>query len=223
MAINAKISAVDVNGASYAAKTTVVGQEEVPMLSVEEMQQSVEYMPRNLLAPKINEIVNAVNESYSKAEADAAINQKVAEIGTGDMAQAVYDPSGTVRAAGGVAAYVNGKVDPAVNKINNELANSRYVGVVLRPEWWQGNSAPYTYTISVPGMTAGFIPGIPWHAVWQELTEDELRHRLEEMAKIYKVETADGRMVFTADEKPDCALNLRVSGEVYSGIFKSDY
>ena len=35
--------------------------------------------------------------AYTKAETDAAINAKVVEIGTGDMAQSVYDPTGQKR------------------------------------------------------------------------------------------------------------------------------
>ena len=94
MAIQEQISKLEAGSASYAEKTTVVGQPDVPGLSTREMQESVEYMPRNLLLPKLNEVVGAVNQCYTKAEADKAIAGKVTEIGAGDMAQAVYDPNG---------------------------------------------------------------------------------------------------------------------------------
>ena len=61
MAIENQISELNVSSASYADKTTVVGQPDVPGLGTQAMQESVEYMPRNLLAPKINEIARAVN------------------------------------------------------------------------------------------------------------------------------------------------------------------
>ena len=88
MAIQEQISKLEAGSASYAEKTTVVGQPDVPGLSTREMQESVEYMPRNLLLPKLNEVVGAVNQCYTKAEADKAIAGKVTEIGAGDMAQA---------------------------------------------------------------------------------------------------------------------------------------
>lgn len=94
MAIQEQISKLEADSASYADKTTVVGQPDVPGLSTMEMQESVEYMPRNLLLPKLNEVVGAVNQCYTKAEADKAIAGKVTEIGAGDMAKAVYDPNG---------------------------------------------------------------------------------------------------------------------------------
>lgn len=94
MAIQEQISKLEADSASYSNKTTVVGQPDVPGLSTREMQESVEYMPRNLLLPKLNEVVGAVNQCYTKAEADKAIAGKVTEIGAGDMAKAVYDPNG---------------------------------------------------------------------------------------------------------------------------------
>lgn len=94
MAIEKQIESIDLSAASYASKTTVVGQEDIPALGVREMQESVEYMPRNLLLPKLNEVVGAVNQCYTKAETDKAIGDKMTEIGAGDMAKAVYDPNG---------------------------------------------------------------------------------------------------------------------------------
>ena len=101
MAIQEQISKLEAGSASYAEKTTVVGQPDVPGLSTREMQESVEYMPRNLLLPKLNEVVGAVNQCYTKAEADKAIAGKVTEIGAGDMAQAVYDPDNAIAESGG--------------------------------------------------------------------------------------------------------------------------
>ena len=106
MAIEKQIETIDLSAASYASKTTVVGQEDIPALGVREMQESVEYMPRNLLLPKLNEVVGAVNQCYTKAEADKAIAGKVTEIGAGDMVKAVYDPNGDVLKAGGIPAYI---------------------------------------------------------------------------------------------------------------------
>ena len=115
------------------------------------------------------------------------------------------------------------RVERRLNQQQTELARRRYVIVVLRPEWWSG-AAPYTYTIQVPGMTEDWIPGIPWHNWWDGLTNEDLTKRLEEMSKIKLIRSANGSLTFTApDEKPDCALDLCVPGEVYSGTTKSDY
>ena len=89
MAIQEQISKLEAGSASYAKKTTVVGQPDVPGLSTREMQESVEYMPRNLLLPKLNEVVGAVNQCYTKAETDKAIGDKMTEIGAGDMVKAL--------------------------------------------------------------------------------------------------------------------------------------
>lgn len=217
MAIGKQIGALDVNSANYENKTTVVGQPDVPGLGTKEMQESVEYMPRNLIAPKVNELVQAVNDSYSKQETDSAIAQKVLDIGSGDMAKAKYDPNNEnltftdLRTA-----------RTAIGEAQRELANRRYVIVVLRPEGWSG-AAPYTYTIQVPGITENWVPGIPWHNWWDGLTNEDLTKRLEEMSKIKLIRSANGSLTFTApDEKPDCALDLCVPGEVYSGTTKSD-
>ena len=129
MAIEKQIESIDLSAASYASKTTVVGQEDIPALGVREMQESVEYMPRNLLLPKLNEVVGAVNQCYTKAEADKAIAGKVTEIGAGDMAKVVYDPNGDVLTAGGITAYVNQKVTPAVEGIER----AKGVSVALNP------------------------------------------------------------------------------------------
>ncbi len=45
----------------------------------------------NFLIAKYNQVLDLI---YTKAETDAQINAKITEIGSGDMAQAVYDPTG---------------------------------------------------------------------------------------------------------------------------------
>ena len=101
-----------------------LGRPDTPGVTAEEMQRILDELPREVIIPKFNALVGALEdtaaaaslgaaegeaattvqaaledryrkgETYSRAEADAAIDAKVVAIGTGDMAMAVYDPMG---------------------------------------------------------------------------------------------------------------------------------
>lgn len=209
MAIQEQISKLEAGSASYADKTTVVGQPDVPGLSTREMQESVEYMPRNLLLPKLNEVVGAVNQCYTKAEADKAIAGKVTEIGAGDMAKAVYDPNGEglnftdLRTAMRQAAV-----------LQTDVGNLKYVTVSLPASGWSG-SAPYTQTVSVSGMTADWVPGISTAVLGSSVEVSALLAATEALGCIKMITSAAGTLTFTAPEdKPGVSLTLRVPGMV---------
>lgn len=202
MAIQEQISKLEAGSASYAEKTTVVGQPDVPGLSTREMQESVEYMPRNLLLPKLNEVVGAVNQCYTKAEADKAIAGKVTEIGAGDMAQAVYDPNG------------EGLNFTDLRMTMRQLSNLKYVLVSLPASGWSG-SAPYTQTVSVSGMTEDWVPGIPTAVLGSSVAVSTLLAATEALGCIKMITSAAGTLTFTAPEdKPSASLTLRVPGMV---------
>lgn len=209
MAIQEQISKLEAGSASYADKTTVVGQPDVPGLSTREMQESVEYMPRNLLLPKLNEVVGAVNQCYTKAEADKAIGDKVVEMGAGDMAKAVYDPNGEglnftdLRTAMRQAAV-----------LQTDVGNLKYVTVSLPASGWSG-SAPYTQTVSVSGMTADWVPGISTAVLGSSVEVSALLAATEALGCIKMITSAAGTLTFTAPEdKPGVSLTLRVPGMV---------
>lgn len=209
MAIQEQISKLEAGSASYAEKTTVVGQPDVPGLSTREMQESVEYMPRNLLLPKLNEVVGAVNQCYTKAEADKAIAGKVTEIGAGDMAQAVYDPNGE-----GLNFTDLRTAMRQVAVLQTDVGNLKCVTVSLPASGWSG-SAPYTQTVSVSGMTADWVPGVPSLAFYGNVDVTELITKTEALGCIKMITSADGTMTFTAPEdKPGESLTLRVPGMV---------
>lgn len=101
-----------------------LGRPDTPGVTTAEMQRILDELPREVIIPKFNALVGALEdtaaaaqigavegetattvqaalddrypkgETYTRAETDAAIAEKVAEIGAGDMAMAVYDPEG---------------------------------------------------------------------------------------------------------------------------------
>ena len=209
MAIQEQISKLEAGSASYAEKTTVVGQPDVPGLSTREMQESVEYMPRNLLLPKLNEVVGAVNQCYTKAEADKAIAGKVTEIGAGDMAQAVYDPNGE-----GLNFTALRTAMRQVAVLQTDVGNLKCVTVNLPASGWSG-SAPYTQTVSVEGMTENWVPGIPTVVLGSSVDVSTLLAATEALGCIKMITSAAGTLTFTAPEdKPGVSLTLRVPGMV---------
>ena len=209
MAIQEQISKLEAGSASYAEKTTVVGQPDVPGLSTREMQESVEYMPRNLLLPKLNEVVGAVNQCYTKAEADKAIAGKVTEIGAGDMAQAVYDPNEE-----GLNFTDLRTAMRQVAVLQTDVGNLKCVTVNLPASGWSG-SAPYTQTVSVSGMTADWVPGIPTVVLGSSVDVSTLLAATEALGCIKMITSADGTLTFTAPEdKPGVSLTLRVPGQI---------
>ena len=209
MAIQEQISKLEAGSASYAEKTTVVGQPDVPGLSTREMQESVEYMPRNLLLPKLNEVVGAVNQCYTKAEADKAIAGKVTEIGAGDMAQAVYDPNEE-----GLNFTDLRTAMRQVAVLQTDVGNLKCVTVNLPASGWSG-SAPYTQTVSVSGMTADWVPGIPTVVLGSSVDVSTLLAATEALGCIKMITSAAGTLTFTAPEdKPGVSLTLRVPGQI---------
>lgn len=209
MAIQEQISKLEAGSASYAEKTTVVGQPDVPGLSTREMQESVEYMPRNMLLPKLNEVVGAVNQCYTKAEADKAIAGKVTEIGAGDMAKAVYDPNGEGLNFTDLRTAMRN-----VAVLQTDVGNLKYVTVNLPASGWSG-SAPYTQTVSVSGMTEDWVPGIPTAVLGSSVAVTELLAATEALGCIKMITSAVGTLTFTAPEdKPGVSLTLRVPGQI---------
>lgn len=90
----AKITDADLNGKGN------IGKADTPGVTISEMQRIMDEIPREVLVPKINAIIDDVNlksvraETYTKTETDTAINNKMIAIGAGDMAKSVYDPDG---------------------------------------------------------------------------------------------------------------------------------
>ena len=213
MAIQEQISKLEAGSASYAEKTTVVGQPDVPGLSTREMQESVEYMPRNLLLPKLNEVVGAVNQCYTKAETDKAIGDKIVEIGAGDMVKAVYDPD-----KAGLSFTDLRTVMSNVTTLQTNADKLKYVILKLEADGWS-DTAPYTQTVSISGMTEDWVPGVPsfipfFNSDGSVNTTDTVIG-LEHAACVKILISSSGTLTAVCpEEKPTWNFSLRVPGMV---------
>lgn len=76
----------------------VMGLPDTPDLSTAEMQAKFEEVVRDVVIPAFNQLIDAIVEDmgniWTKEEVAQEIGQKVVEIGSGDMAKAVYDTDG---------------------------------------------------------------------------------------------------------------------------------
>ena len=211
MAVQEQINEIVVEELRYEDGTTVVGQESTPGLTAREMQLSVESLGRNVIIPALNRVIRILNGSYTKDETDAAIQEKMVEIGAGDMAKGQYDPSGAVLAAGGMPGYTAAVSSEKAAAYRKPL---EAVTVVLPASGWS-ESAPYTQTVSVAGMTADWVPGVPVLSLSSSVKVTTLLAATEALGCIKMITSAAGKLTFTAPEdKPGAALTLRVPGMV---------
>lgn len=215
MAVNTGITKLDAATTSYSAKTTVVGQPDVPGLSTAEMQETVEYMPRNFLLPKLNEVIDSLNSTYSAAETQQAINDKVTEIGSADMRKSQYDPDSV--------GYTFTNVKTNAQNIASAQANlnkMNWVKVCLYASKWS-SSAPYTQTVSIPWMTADWYPGVPMASHDAAWTTDWVNSNREQLAKLTLIKSDTGTLTFYCfDDKPDGDLWVKVPG---LGLYLGDF
>lgn len=74
-----------------------LGRPDIPGVSTTEMQRILDELSREVIVPAFNElsgqVETAVNDRYTKEEADRKLNDKAFEVGAGDMTKAVYDPN----------------------------------------------------------------------------------------------------------------------------------
>ena len=95
-----------------------------------------------------------------------------------------------------------------------DVGNLKYVLVSLPASGWSG-SAPYTQTVSVSGMTADWVPGIPTVVLGSSVDVSTLLAATEALGCIKMITSAAGTLTFTAPEdNPGVSLTLRVPGMV---------
>lgn len=108
-----------------------------------------------------------------------------------------------------------GDLNADVGKLRTDVNHLKYVYVSLPASGWS-SSAPYTQTVSVPDMTADWVPGIPFIVFGSNnVPLDTLRNDTEALGYIKMITSAEGTLTFTApDDVPRVNLALRVPGEV---------
>ena len=105
-------------------------------------------------------------------------------------------------------------VQTSLSNLAADVNNLKYVLVSLPASGWSG-SAPYTQTVSVPDMTADWVPGIPTAVLGSSVAVTALLAATEALGCIKMITSADGTLTFTAPEdKPDQSINIRVPGMV---------
>lgn len=102
----------------------------------------------------------------------------------------------------------------ALNHIETGILGSCAVTVALSASGWS-DTAPYTQTVAVEGMTEDWVPGVPVLALGGEVEVEALLAATEALGCIKMITSAAGKLTFTAPEdKPGAALTLRVPGMV---------
>lgn len=125
-----------------------VGRPDIPGVSTAEMQRILDELSREVIIPAFNELSDeaqtALDARYTKAETDQKINEKVVELGSGDMAKGVYDPG-------------NGGVNVTVQLWNCEKTGSVYaltgtgaVGRFRVPAAWSDGDSFTVNGVAVP-------------------------------------------------------------------------
>lgn len=87
-----KITSADLSGKGN------TGKADTPALTKEQMQAVLDELSLDVIVPHFNDLIDEItirdSNIYTKSETNAQIDQKVVEIGAGDMAKAVYDTNG---------------------------------------------------------------------------------------------------------------------------------
>ena len=77
----------------------------------------------------------------------------------------------------------------------------------LDPANWEGTTAPFSQTVSVPGLLGSDTPLVDLSLSGTFSTD---RKRLEDYAQLYRALTADGALTVYAAGRPTATLTLRI-------------
>ena len=157
-------------------------------------------------------------KAYTKAQTDVLAaditkaNNSIAEVKTTADAAAAQAEKNKTDLAETNNTLAN--VQTSLSGLAADVGNLKYVLVSLPASGWSG-SAPYTQTVSVSGMTADWVPGVPSLAFYGTVDVTELITKTEALGCIKMITSAAGTLTFTAPEdKPDRSINIRVPGMV---------
>ena len=157
-------------------------------------------------------------KAYTKAQTDVLAaditkaNNRIAEVKTTADAAAAQAEKNKTDLAETNNTLAN--VQTSLSGLAADVGNLKYVLVSLPASGWSG-SAPYTQTVSVEGMTADWVPGIPTVVLGSSVEVTDLLAATEALGCIKMITSADGTLTFTAPEnKPGVSLTLRVPGQI---------
>lgn len=157
-------------------------------------------------------------KAYTKAQTDVLAaditkaNNRIAEVKTTADAAAVQAEKNKTDLSETNHTLAN--VQTSLRNLAADVDNLKYVLVSLPASGWSG-SAPYTQTVSVSGMTADWVPGIPTIVLGSSVEVTALLAATEALGCIKMITSAAGTLTFTAPEdKPSASLTLRVPGMV---------
>ena len=157
-------------------------------------------------------------KAYTKAQTDVLAaditkaNNRIADVKTtADAAAAQAEKNKTDLSE---TNHTLANVQTSLSGLAADVDNLKYVLVSLPASGWSG-SAPYTQTVSVSGMTADWVPGIPTAVLGSSVAVTELLAATEALGCIKMITSAAGTLTFTAPEdKPGVSLTLRVPGQI---------
>ena len=157
-------------------------------------------------------------KAYTKAQTDVLAaditkaNDSIAEVKTTADAAAAQAEKNKTDLSETNNTLAN--VQTSLSSLAAEVGKLKYVLVALPASGWSG-SAPYTQTVSVSGMTADWVPGIPTAVLGSSVAVSTLLAATEALGCIKMITSAAGTLTFTAPEdKPGESLTLRVPGMV---------
>lgn len=99
-----------------------------------------------------------------------------------------------------------------------EVGKLKFVILKLEADRWSG-SAPYTQTMSIPGMTEDWIPGVPSYIPITNsdgsVNVSATANALENVAYIKILVSGNGTLTaICPEDKPTCGIWLRVPGQI---------
>lgn len=137
------------------------------------------------------------------------------------MKETGYDPDGAVLAAGGIPEYIVAQLQPmqtSLDSLVEDVSNFKYVNLRLDGSGWS-DSAPYTQTVSVPGITEDWVPGMPTYI--PSFNSDGsvdvpgTVSGLEKVAYVKILISGNGTLTaICPEDKPPWSMTLRVPGTV---------
>lgn len=94
---------------------------------------------------------------------------------------------------------------------NSMQAEIKAAVVTLTAAGWTGDAAPYSQTISVPGMTAAWVPGVPSIVAGDTMETNQAMQTA--LSCVSQITSAENALTFICYESvPESDVNLRVPG-----------